>query len=317
MTTVKRFTILLTFLIFSACTSPKTPVLESNAYSLEHQGLSVFVHEKWRSDWPEGGKTLVLLPSATYSAIPNWDLQIEGYSVMDAFVEQGWRVLAVDLPGYGKAENPPRPNSFGAVQQLPWLEIVLEDLEQRCGVLAVDLLGWSWGAQVAGRFAQDFPTRVHKLVLYGFTYAQRIPQQAFSAEAIHQDFRPVTLEGAHSDFIPGCFDPVVADTYARACVNNDADVPFGALHDFIFSLPLVDPGMLTMPCLLISGQYELEAQVAAEEGYFASRRKDLETFCAGLPTKGQAVALISGGGHAVHLENPDGWTQQVMSFLAE
>ncbi len=260
-------------------------------------------------------RVLLLLPSATYSTRPNWDLQFGDYSVMNFFAKAGWTVVAVDLPGYGQSDDPPDPATFGAVESVKYIDSVLDQLAKELRIESVDLLGWSWGAQAAGRYAQENPNRVRRLVLYGFTFEKRWPERVLPAKP----FRQIVRKGAMADFVDGCFESRVPEAYADACLSADKEAPSGPINDYVNRLPVVDPKSLTMPVLVISGQYEVEQPKSIRgdhRGFFAARRKDLEEFCRRLPGGKNTLKIIPGGGHAVHLEKPAmTWKNTVRAFL--
>jgi pimeloyl-ACP methyl ester carboxylesterase len=297
----------------------RKPAIQVREFTVVHDGVRVRVREKTLGESGSVGRILVLLPSASYCTQPNWDLQFAGHSVMDFFASEGRLVVAIDLPGYGQADDPPNPMQFGAAEATEWVDSVINQVVEEHAVDRVDMLGWSWGAQVAGRYAQEFPHRVRRLVLYGFTYAKRIPKDALPAGYLDKPFRKLTREFAMSDFVSGCYDPSVADAYATACLAADDQVPTGPLTDYVNRLPIVDPTRLTMPCLVICGQFELEPPTETNgtmHEFFASRRSDLESFCQSLPNKTGGLVIVPGGGHAVHLEKPaHDWLRSVESFL--
>lgn len=259
-------------------------------------------------------RTLLLLPSATYSVVPNWDLEHGDASVMEAFAGRGWTVCALDLPGYGESMDPRDPESFGAARAAAFIEAAGVVIEDELGSGSFHLLGWSWGSQAAGLYATVHPERVRSLVLYGFTHGIRVPAEFLPAEAT----RPIDLAGAKADFVDGCHDPQLADAYAAAVVAADDAAPAGPLRDYVLHLPLVDPVKLTMPTLVVCGQYEVEpppenAADAAYKAHFDARRADLDAFCA---AQGTELVIIDGGGHAVHLETPrQEWLWAVEAFL--
>lgn len=70
-----------------------------------------------------------------------------------------WRVIALDLPGFGYSSQPQAKLSPTAYAR------VLERLLARLGVPALPVVGHSMGGAVALRLAADFPERVARLVL--------------------------------------------------------------------------------------------------------------------------------------------------------
>lgn len=296
------------------------PKIVSDKYTVEQNGIGMQLHRKQLPDTQaKNSNTLLLLPSATFSTAPNWDLQYNDSSIMDFFAESGWVVYALDLPGYGKSANPPKPETFGAIESAEYVHAAVEFICKKEGIESVHLLGWSWGAQVAGRFANEFPQRVNKLVLYGFNYQMRFPEGALPKDP----YREIKFEGAITDFIDGCYEQDVPTQYANAVLESDEDklAPAGPIHDYVNRLPVVEPTRLPMPVLVLCGQFELEQPPNADKGhadFFLARKHDLEEFCKQLPNGQKTPVIISGGGHAVHLEKPKHeWRQRVLEFFQE
>ena len=234
---------------------------------------------------------------------------------MDYFANSGWFVIAIDLPGYGKSANPPNPREYGAAESAPYIKAALDQLSQTHAVKKVNLIGWSWGAQVAGYYATQHPQTIRRLVLYGFNHSNRMATEMLPKN----NEREITYSNATSDFIPGCYDPKVPDKYANAVLEADDAAPSGAINDFVNRLPVVDPAKLEMPVLVICGQYELDQPPHIERDFsamFRRRQTDLEKFCMRLKQGQNRIEVIKGGGHAVHLENPyQQWRDKVKLFL--
>lgn len=74
-----------------------------------------------------------------------------------------FRVYAIDLPGYGVSEKPPRALTVteAADALAGWMDTV--------SLASAHLLGNSYGCQVAAEFATRYPDRVQRLVLQGPT----------------------------------------------------------------------------------------------------------------------------------------------------
>ncbi|MEL7003834.1 MAG: alpha/beta hydrolase, partial [Bacteroidota bacterium] len=57
----------------------------------------------WEKSLESAEEAVLLVHGRTWSAVPDFDLQAEGekLSLMDALVEEGYAVYAIDLRGYG------------------------------------------------------------------------------------------------------------------------------------------------------------------------------------------------------------------------
>ena len=76
--------------------------------------------------------------------------------------DAGWQVLVPDMPGFGDSAAPPDGHDADVLPG--WLEL---GAQQLLGDQPVALVGFSFGALVAGLWAQARPQRVARLVLVG------------------------------------------------------------------------------------------------------------------------------------------------------
>jgi len=118
----------------------------------------------------EKGPKLVLLHglSSAHSAL-NWKPFIKS-------THRDYQLLALDLIGLGKTSDPKEPMG---------LEIQAELIQKALNIIGFkeySLIGYSWGAAIAYRFASLYPNAVQKLVLVDFT-----PQ-------IHDDPKHIDLD---------------------------------------------------------------------------------------------------------------------------
>lgn len=102
---------------------------------------------------PEGQQT-VLFIHGLGSYLKFWRYQL------DAFAAQGYRVIAVDLPGYGKSD---KPASFPYTMEA--MGDAVHELAQKLGVQQPILVGHSMGGQTALSYALRYPEDVKALVL--------------------------------------------------------------------------------------------------------------------------------------------------------
>jgi len=102
---------------------------------------------------PEGTQT-VLFIHGLGSYLKFWRYQL------DAFAQQGYRVLAVDLPGYGKSDKPASfPYSMEAMGD------AAHELAQKLGANKPILVGHSMGGQTSLSYALRYPEDVKAVVL--------------------------------------------------------------------------------------------------------------------------------------------------------
>ncbi len=128
----------------------KTIVLPAinDRYELPEQNKIHFVELN-----PEGPKTLIFIHGLG-SYLKFWRYQL------DDFAQMGWRVIALDMVGYGKSD---KPASF------PYTMEAMADVVHELGLaLEIDkpvLVGHSMGGQTALSYAIQFPEDLSGLVL--------------------------------------------------------------------------------------------------------------------------------------------------------
>ena len=87
------------------------------------------------------------------SSMGFWERQLE------VFEGQGYRVLALDLPGFGASGRPDAPYTP------PWFAEIVADWLSGLGIQRATLVGHSMGGQIAITLALAHPERVSRLVL--------------------------------------------------------------------------------------------------------------------------------------------------------
>ena len=124
-------------------------------------------HLVWHRWGPAGGPPVVLLHGGSGS----WTHWLHN---IDALAAAGHHVLVPDMPGFGDSAAPPDGQDADVLPG--WLERGLQQLldtpqaaaaQQRPTPRPVALVGFSFGALVAGLWARAVPQRVARLVLVG------------------------------------------------------------------------------------------------------------------------------------------------------
>jgi pimeloyl-ACP methyl ester carboxylesterase len=81
------------------------------------------------------------------------------FALIPQLVDNGYKVYALDLLGYGQSARPDVDYSISLEE-----EIVKDFLDSQ-GLREPDMAGWSMGGWISLKFAADHPERVHKLIL--------------------------------------------------------------------------------------------------------------------------------------------------------
>jgi pimeloyl-ACP methyl ester carboxylesterase len=155
--------------------------------------------------------------------------------------------------------------------------------------------GISSGALRAALFAQRHGELVGRLALDAMvwtgegspTLAERTKKLA---EFRAKNRRPIDKAFVHSIFDrdhPGTADEEVIDAFADAVTALDSSVPTGTYVDMCANLPVVDPAQITVPTLIMRGQWDGIASFP-----------DLIAFFEKLPNPDKHFAVMPGISHA-------------------
>jgi pimeloyl-ACP methyl ester carboxylesterase len=298
--------------------NPATNPISGKEHYALRDGLRIYLWEKYKTGSEDSfarcGKIALLVHGGTWSGRPDFDLQIRDYSLMDLLAANGYDVWAIDIHGYGHSDKTDRDWS-GVQSAAADIDAAVEYITKLRGVSKVDLLGWSAGTQRAGLYAMQHPERVGKLILYApqwkgtAEYREQVRKRIENGGKPLGQYRINTEVAARSDFVEGelalhpQFEEDVVALYVREALQTDPQSP-NAFVDFT-NLPILDPLRLTVPTMIIFGEYD----------YFA-KEEDLLPFFAQLKTRDKRFVLLPLGGHALILEKGHRrFQQEVLSFF--
>lgn len=245
----------------------------------------------WEKRPEEPHAAILLLHGRTWSALPDFDLQVsgDGVSLMDGLVSLGYAAYALDQRGYGAT---PRDETGWLTpdRAVEDLAAVLRWIRDREGGRPVHLLGWSQGSMVSQLTAQRHPGLVDRLILFGYPFrpGTKPPVDEPSGDPPR---RRTTAEAAASDFItPGSVSAHVVAAYVAAALAADpVRVDWARAHEW----GALDPAEVRVPTLLLQGEHDPLAPAEAQAALFQ-----------GLGTADKAWVVIPGGDHAAFLETP-------------
>lgn len=268
----------------------------------------------------DASKVVVLLHGATWSGRPDFDLQVQDYSLMEALARAGYDAFALDVHGYGGSQAATAADDYASADQaVKDVAAALAHIRELRGARSVNLFGWSWGAHVAGLYAAAHPEQVNRLVLYGFFPAASANRRGQPERLPPARFHANSYAATQSDFIDGEFDPEVARRFGTEALRACPQSPNGVWLDFANRMPLFTPAQLRVPTLLIYGIYDLQspgrrAQKSPEELLRAEAR--CHDFFLHVNAPDRRFVVIPGGGHAVHLERGHrAFQRAVIDFL--
>ena len=258
--------------------------------------VRLFLWEKYvgtREDKP----AVLFVHGSSMASQPTFDLSVPGRpdsSVMDWFAQRGFVCWCVDMEGYGRSDKS-RDIYCDIANGADDLKAATDYIAAQGGPTSFLTYGISSGALRAAMFAERHPERVARLALDAFvwtgegapTLAQRrkkLPQ------FIEHKRRPIDRDFVHSIFQrdhPDCADAATVEAFADAILALDDSMPNGTYIDMCSKLPVVDPQKITVPTLVLRGQYD---GIAAMD--------DLIEFFKRLPSADKQFTVLNGISHA-------------------
>ncbi len=258
--------------------------------------VRLFLWEKYVGS-PDGKPAVLFVHGSSMASQPTFDLTVPDRpdsSVMDWFAQRGFVCWSVDMEGYGrsdKARDIPCDIANGAND----LAAATDHIRRVRGIEQVMAYGISSGALRAALFAERHPERVARLALDAFVWtgegAPTLEQRRKKLPEFRaHNRRPIDRAFVRSIFArdhPDCAEPRVVEAFADAILALDDSMPNGTYVDMCSKLPIVDPARITMPTLVMRGQYD---GIAAFD--------DLLEFFRRLPNPDKQFSVMTGISHA-------------------
>jgi pimeloyl-ACP methyl ester carboxylesterase len=258
--------------------------------------VRLFLWQK-RAAGPSVMGTILFVHGSSMASQPTFDLEVPGRpdsSVMDWFAARGFDTWCVDMEGYGRSDKT-RAINFDIANGAGDLAAASEYIMRTAQSAPLLVYGISSGALRAAVFAERHPERVKRLALDAFvwtgegspTLAERTKKlAAFQAG----NRRPIDKAFVYSIFNrdhPGAAEDRVIEAFADAILALDDSVPTGTYVDMCAKLPVVDPARITVPTLVMRGQWDGIASF-----------DDLVEFFRRLPNPDKQFAVMPGISHA-------------------
>lgn len=290
--------LLLSFAVFAfviSCAKPETQsgASDTKADLIQHTVLSDgHPIALWEKSNPAATASILLVHGRTWSAIPDFDLQVEGeeLSLMDGLVEEGYSVFAIDLRGYGETPRDstgwqtPNKGANDVAAALSWI------MEHRETKVKPHLFGWSMGSTISHLAAQRNPELISSLTLFGYWYDsdQVFPEETGNPVPART---ATTAEAAASDFIiPGSISQKAIDAYVKSSLASD---PIRVDLNHYDQFNELDPAKITVPTLILQGELDPIGPTPIQTKIFER-----------LGTAHKQWSVIKGGDHAAFMETP-------------
>jgi 3-oxoadipate enol-lactonase len=233
--------------------------------------------------------------------IHGWALDLDMWRPQFEALAGSYRLIAFDRRGFGFSSG------------LPHVETDVDDLAQilaAVGAGRVAIVGMSQGARVALRWAMRFPRMTACLVLDGPPRESGVEDAPMQAEIPMAAYRElVRTDGMDAfrelwrrhPFMRLRSGDVRRQTLLREIVDR---YPGRDLHIAQQSLsPILDPGRIAMPAIVINGECDT-----------AERRAAGMELAGRLPNARQSV--VAGAGHLSNLDSPAAYNELLAEFFA-
>jgi pimeloyl-ACP methyl ester carboxylesterase len=241
--------------------------------------------------------TILFVHGSSMASQPTFDLDVPGRpdsSVMEWFARRGYDTWCVDLEGYGRSDKV-RPINCDIANGADDLSAASAYIMERTGAGHLLVYGISSGALRAAMFAERHPERVARLALDAFVWTGEgsptlVERRKKLPEFQARNRRPIDKAFVYSIFNrdhPGTAEEKVIEAFADAILALDDSVPTGTYVDMCSRLPMVDPAKITMPTMIMRGQWDGIASV-----------EDLIAFFVRLPNPDKQFAVMPGISHA-------------------
>jgi pimeloyl-ACP methyl ester carboxylesterase len=276
---------------------PATAIKGEEHRATKDGGVKLFMFEKHAGDPAATVGTILFIHGSSMAAQPTFDLQVPGRpdsSVMDFFARQNYDCWCVDMEGYGRSTKD-RDNNAPIAQGADDCFAAATYINKLRGKRPLLVYGISSGALRAALFAERYPDLVARLALDAMVWTgEGSPTLAERKKKLPEfktkNRRPIDKAFIHSIFDrdhPGTAEEKVIDAFADAVTVLDDSVPTGTYVDMCSRLPVVDPTKITVPTLIMRGQWD---GIASFE--------DLVAFFAKLPNPDKHFAVMPGISHA-------------------
>ena len=257
----------------------------------------LFLWQKAPADDRAKAGTVLFVHGSSMASQPTFDLQVPGRpfsSAMDYFVDKGFETWTLDLRGYGRSDK--RPGTQATIAEgAEDLSVATDYIMRETGCRAFHTYGISSGALRAAAFAEMHPDRVKRLALDAFVWTGEGSHTLDNRRKKLPDFRagerrPIDKAFVYSIFNrdhPGAAEDNVIEAFADAITALDDSMPNGTYIDMCTRLPLIDPAKVTVPTIIMRGEWDGIAGV-----------DDLLAFFKRLPNADKQFAVMPGISHA-------------------
>lgn len=272
--------------------------IEGREHRVTQNNISVFLWEKY-AETPENKPIVVLAHGSATAGKESFDLEVPdkpSYSLMDYLAKKGFDVFAPDIRGFGRSTHP--EGHMSTAEAAEDLNAVVDYILKLRKAKKIHLLGWSWGTQYGGMFIMAHADKVASYVSYAQMHvnspdlAKRRPKiDAFRKSAYVTIPEAMWKPRFYSMTPADANEAEAVDAFAKAAVAIETKTPTGPQLDMVTIMPMVNPKLITVPTMIIHGEYD---DVADTDG--------LLPFFTQLPHPYKRYVVIPQAGHMMHLQ---------------
>ena len=277
--------------------SPAAVIRGEEHFTDKGSDVHLFLWNKHAGDPSGPAGRILFVHGSSMASQPTFDLQVPGRadsSAMDFFAARGYDTWCVDMEGYGrstKTRDNNAPIAYGADDCFA----AATHIERVRGKRPLLVYGISSGALRAALFAQRHPDMVARLALDAMVWTGEgsptlVERSKRLSEFRAKNRRPIDRKFVRSIFErdhPGTADDAVIEAFADAILELDNSVPTGTYVDMCANLPVCDPEKITVPTLIMRGEYDGIASF-----------DDLLRFFEKLPNPDKQFVVMPGIAHA-------------------
>ena len=275
----------------------QTQTVTGNEHWTQKGDVRLFLWEKTVGASDPNKPTVLFVHGSSMASQPTFDLTVPGRedsSAMDWFAQHGFNTWTVDHEGYGRSDKK-RDLNFDISNGADDLKAATDYIMKTRGIKKFLVYGISSGALRAALFAQRNPERIARLALDAFVWtgegsptlierAKKLPEfKKMNRRPIDRAFVYSVFERDH----PGCAEKRTIEAFADAILALDDSMPTGTYVDMTSKLPIVDPEKITVPTIVMRGQWDGIASF-----------DDLLKFFEKLPNPDKTFTVMAGISHA-------------------
>ena len=238
------------------------------------------------------GFPLVLVHGFLGSSIM-WKLQIE-------YLKKNYRVVAPDLPGFGKSNKAKSHNSIQSIANL-----LMDCLEEK-KIDKFYLLGHSMGGMIVQEMAKEYGNKIVKLICYSTGPRGEMPGRFESVDQSRENLKKKGLEITVKNIAKTWFVRKENAKYFDICIEAGKQTSTKAADDALIAFKNWN-GVDTLKnikneTLIVWGDQD--------KSYNLEQIKILEK-----SIKKSKLVIFKNCAHNVHLEQPDQFNNAIKNFL--